>query len=72
MYVMTLNVAKDCHALTLGSKFMGIANFGDVGSSKSRSGGGGGSSKEGGSRGEWSCRPPPKVKDNASSSSDNE
>jgi hypothetical protein len=48
MYVTTLKVAKDCHTLNSSPKFAGIANFGDVGSSKSKSGGG--SSDSGGRR----------------------
>jgi hypothetical protein len=72
MYVMTLKVAKDCHTLTLGPKYAGIANFGDVGSSKSRSGGGSSGSGGGGGRGRWSYKPQPEVKDNALSSSNNE
>jgi hypothetical protein len=74
MYVTILMVAKDRHTLASGPKFVGIANFGDVGSSKSRSGGGGGGSGGGGGLGGWSYKPPPKVKDDASSTStsDNE
>ncbi len=72
MCVTTLKVAKDRYILTLGPKFVGIANFGDVGSSKSKSGGGGGNSIGGGNRGGWSYKPPPKVKDDALSSSDDE
>jgi hypothetical protein len=56
MYMMTLKVAKDCHTLTSGPKFAGIANFGDVVSSKSRSRGDSGGSRGGGGgsrRGEW-------------------
>jgi hypothetical protein len=74
MYVTTLKVAKDCHTLTLGPKCAGNAKVGDVGSSNRRSGGGGSGSGGGGggSGGGWSYKPPPKVKDNALSSSDNE
>ncbi len=69
MYVTTLKVAKDCHTLISGPKFAGIAKFGDVGSLKrDGSGGGGGRGKCG--RGGW-CPPPPEVKDNDLSSSDN-
>ncbi len=72
MYVMTLKVAKDCHTLTLGPKFAGIAKFGDVGLLKCDGGGGGRGGGKGG-RGGW-CPPPPVVKerDDDSSSSDNE
>jgi hypothetical protein len=51
MYVMTLKVAKDCHTLTLGPKFAGIAKFGDVrvASLKHDGGGGGGGRGKGGS-----------------------
>ncbi len=43
MYVVTLKVAKDCKTLASGPKFVGMANFGDVGlSSKSKNRGGGG------------------------------
>jgi hypothetical protein len=42
MYVTTLKVTKDCHTLTLGLKFVGIAKFGDVGSLKRNGGGSGG------------------------------
>jgi hypothetical protein len=69
MYVTILKVAKDCRTLTSGPKFAGIANFWDVGSSKSRRGGGGGGSGGGGGLGGWSYKPPPEVKDNASSTS---
>jgi hypothetical protein len=74
MYITTLKVAKDCHTLASGPKFVGIANFGDVGSSKSRSGGGGSSSGGGGrgGGGGWSYKPPPEVKDDTSSSSNYE
>jgi hypothetical protein len=69
MYVTTLKVAKDCHTLPSGPKFAGIANFKDVGSSKSRRGGGGGGSRGGGGLGGWSYKPPPEVKDDALSTS---
>jgi hypothetical protein len=72
MYVTTLKVAKDCHTLTLGPKFVGIANFGDVGSFKCNGGGRGRGRGKGGSGG-W-CPPPPVVKDRDDdlSSSDDE
>ena len=55
MYVTTLKVAKDCHILSSGPKFAGIAKFGDVGSLKCNGGGGGrGGGK--GDRGGW-CPP---------------
>jgi hypothetical protein len=74
MYVTTLKVAKDHHTLTSGPKCAGIANFGDVGSSKSRSRGGGGGSGGGGGGGGsgWSYKPPPEMKDDALSSSNDE
>jgi hypothetical protein len=74
MYVTTLKVAKDCHTLSSGPKFAGIAKFGDVGSLKhDGSGGGGGGGRGKGSRVGW-YSPPPVVKDrdNDSSSTDNE
>ena len=50
IYVVTLKVVKDCHTLTLGPKFAGMANFGDIGlSNKSKNGGGGGERGGGGS-----------------------
>jgi hypothetical protein len=52
MYVMTLKVAKDCHTLTLGPKFAGIAIFGDVGSLKHDGSGRGRGGGKGG-RGGW-------------------
>jgi hypothetical protein len=72
MYVTTLKVAKDCHTLTLGPKFAGIAKFGDVGSLKCNGGDGGRGGGKGG-RGGW-CPPLPVVKDrdDNSSSSDDE
>jgi hypothetical protein len=72
MYVMTLKFAKDCHTLTLGPRFVGIAKFWDVGLLKC-DGGGGGRGRGKGGRGGW-YPPPPVVKDrdDDSSSSDDE
>ena len=42
MYVLTLQVAKDCHTLTTGPKNMGIVSFGDIELSRNMFGGGGG------------------------------
>jgi hypothetical protein len=70
MYVTTLKVAKDCHTLTLGPKFAGIAKFGGVGSLKC-DGVGRGRGGGGGNRGGW-CPPPPKVKDDNLSSNDDD
>jgi hypothetical protein len=74
MYEMTLKVSKDCHTLTLGPKFAGIAKFGDVGvGSIKRDGDGGGGGRGKSGWGGW-CPPPPVVKEREddSSSSDDE
>jgi hypothetical protein len=62
MYVPTLKVAKNCHALVSGPKFAGIAQFGNV--ATNFGGGGGGSTGDGGGSGKCGWCPPPPVVDN--------
>jgi hypothetical protein len=60
MYMTTLEVAKNRHTIVSGSKFVGIAQFGNAVSNCGGSVGGGTGNGGGGSRGKW-CPPPPEV-----------